>query len=324
MDNGRANFHTLPAEARGVAVETAMKIMNIWMYIIRMMENALDECEKPCGDKNVCEDKHIHSSLTSWDQAVAFYAGSLEGEGVLMYSFANNMCVAFHACGNDGSKKVGSSYTNNQVVEEFKAGQKNIRQKQCELARANKERIVKLMTIPLIQGALYLAYIQDFQQEEIDQEEVLKNRARGATFAAAILPIVHECNENDASTIYNNLGLSSMNTVNDVDFLAVKGALENNYDCMGVTCKSVGGVWVKAGNGYAKYASPCGVMDDEEDTSASNISLYVVCSTLLLGFVMSLIMMFQRSRQQKAEKERETSAQDILEDVFEDEVVSVT
>ena len=54
------------------------------------------------------------------------------------------MCLAFHACGSDGSMRVGTSYTNNQVIKEFKSGQENIQLRKCALVRGSKERIVPL------------------------------------------------------------------------------------------------------------------------------------------------------------------------------------
>jgi hypothetical protein len=307
FDNGNGDFEMLPLQARVVAIESGMKLMNIWMYVIRMMEDAIDRCEQP------------DSAIYSWDQAVAFYAGSLGSDGVLMYSFADEMCIAFHACGIDGSRKVGTSFTNNQVIDEFKAGQKSILQKECDLVRSSKERIVELMTIPLIQGSLYMAYLQDFHQDQDDIEVVTINRVRGASFAAAVLPIVHDCNESDATTIYNNIGLSEESR--HVDFLAVKLAFENNYECLGITCQGVGGVWEAEIKGYANFASPCGMDDDvfKEGDKESSVAIYVLFSSLLLGAGIALTIMLNRSRQKKMDTKKQSTSKNILVDAFQDE-----
>ena len=42
------------------------------------------------------------------------------------------------------------------------------------------------------------------------------------------------------------------------NFVAVKQALEDNYDCLSVTCASVGGLWDTAAGTYFPGASPCG------------------------------------------------------------------
>ena len=91
------------------------------------MEHALDLCELPCTKKgNVlyapaqkaqCDD----SPVRAWDQAVAFYAGSMEGEsgvgdGVLLFDLADTMCARFMACGDDAELRFGISYANNVAI----------------------------------------------------------------------------------------------------------------------------------------------------------------------------------------------------------------
>ena len=54
-------------------------------------------------------------------------------------------------------------------------------------------RISQLMAVPLIQGTLRYAYVQDKQSDRREKEE-----AEGATFAAAVLPLVNSCSPADA------------------------------------------------------------------------------------------------------------------------------
>jgi hypothetical protein len=49
------------------------------------------------------------------------------------------------------------------------------------------------MTVPLIQGALYYAYINDRQSDSGEKDE-----AAAAVFAASILPLVNSCSPVDA------------------------------------------------------------------------------------------------------------------------------
>merc|ERR1719191_2548658 len=56
-------------------VEIAKKTsayMNVWMYVIREFEDAIDDCKAGCIN---CNDDPVHA----WDEGVAFYTGSLEG-----------------------------------------------------------------------------------------------------------------------------------------------------------------------------------------------------------------------------------------------------
>jgi hypothetical protein len=43
-----------------------MAFMNIWMYTIRQMEQAIAECEK----------QNYDDAVHYWDEAVAYYTGS--------------------------------------------------------------------------------------------------------------------------------------------------------------------------------------------------------------------------------------------------------
>ena len=194
--------------------------MNIWMYTIRMMESALDTCEIPCNEES-CRDDAVHA----WDQAVAFHAGSLQDDGILLYAFADVMCRAFHSCGDDGSMRVGTSYANNKAMEHFKLGQSYILNRQCHKARASKEEIVKAMTIPLIQATLFTAYAEGDSEDmdELSSGDLPTKKTRAAAFAATVLPIVHDCSAHDAGVIYSNLGIETADDVQKkINFVAVK------------------------------------------------------------------------------------------------------
>merc|ERR1740124_1476602 len=58
-----------------VRVEAAKKgtaYMNVWMYVIREFEDAIDDCNIDSIDNN-------YDAAHAWDEGVAFYTGSLEG-----------------------------------------------------------------------------------------------------------------------------------------------------------------------------------------------------------------------------------------------------
>ena len=100
---------------------------------------------------------------------------------------------------------------------------------------------------------------------------------KSATYAASILPIVHDCNQDDASQIYSNLGLGQ--SQGTVDVLSVKHALEKNYGCMGITCADIGGVW--EGKYYGHYSQPCTF--DQQQSGGNNTLLLV---GVIVGFVL--------------------------------------
>jgi len=104
-----------------------------------------------------------------------------------------------------------------------------------------------MMTVPLVQGTLRHAFLDEVHFDS-------DNRGQGAIYAASILPFVHSCNENDALTIYENLHTRAGTT----DFVAVKRALERNYECMNIACEMVGGMMERNGNGFVRGGEPCG------------------------------------------------------------------
>merc|ERR1712166_1401099 len=67
---------------------------NVWMYVVREMEDAINDCSQGCTILG-CNDDPVHA----WDEAVAFYTGSLETK--LLYTLADKRCKNFGTCTND-------------------------------------------------------------------------------------------------------------------------------------------------------------------------------------------------------------------------------
>lgn len=236
------------------------------MYVIREMEDAIDDCNRGC-DRDECNDDAVHAL----DEAVAFYSGSLlsteAGDGNLLYALAEKRCENFNTCSG------GESKVNTEIFVQFRKMQDSLLKKQCNNARKNKERIADLMYVPMIQGALRYAY---FAGEQNDTSE--KSESEGATFAAAVLPMVHACSQNDAATIYDNMRVGNSAPVN---FAAVKRAFERNYACMGITCSDVGGLY--DGADYFTNAAPCG----RSSSSSSDVNVGVAVG-VSIGVVAAL------------------------------------
>jgi hypothetical protein len=222
--------------------------LNVLMELIHELENAIDGCVN-----------HASEPVQHIDIAMAYYAGSIEAlgdsaNGAMFYNLANKRALTFRTCGPSSNRVSGTSYINLHIVREFKAAQGNVRGGSCDAARDNKEKIVNLMKVPLVQGLLEYAYIRDYTNPlEIYESE--KVNAIGATFAAAILPFLHACNQADASAIYDYMKVGS--SADSVDFTKIKSTLERNYDCLGISCPQVGGIYVDGE--YAVEGTPCTV-----------------------------------------------------------------
>ena len=257
--------------------------MNVWMYVIREMEDAIDDCKEECSGEESCNDDPVHA----WDEAVAFYTGSLEGSdgsgsGVFLHALADKRCANFATCGDLASETSGTSHVNIDIFRQFEDGKRKLLTGQCKELLANKERIEQLMAVPLIQGTLRYANVIS---TEIDASE--KTKAEGAVFAASVLPLVHFCDPSAADTIYTSMKTGQNNRVN---FLDVKEAFEGVYDCLELRCEDVGGLWDSVNGGYLSDAAPCG-SGSGASGGKNDVGLAVGLSVVGVGLV-ALVVFF--------------------------------
>ena len=147
---------------------------------------------------------------------------------------------------------------NAALFELFDHGRDWLQQGRCSSVRPLVDQIVSLMTVPLVQGALRYAYLNSEPGENMATP---KNAAEGATFSAAVLPLVHHCNTASAAVVSDNLkfGLFPSGRTADTsrysDFAAVKAAFEDVYACLGITCAHVGSL-VGASGAMAQECKP--------------------------------------------------------------------
>jgi len=249
---GPNDFSTLGNLARLEAVQKGTAYMNVWMYVIREFEDAIDDCHS-CTGANCNE----HSStlnagaVHAWDEGVAFYTGSLEGESVggnrtgeLVYRLAEMRCVNFGTCGPDGDSTVGTSKVNIELLALFEQGARKIERGECSAVRPIVNRIVSLMAVPLVQGALRYAYLVGM----VPSSRTPKAAAEGSAFTAAVLPMVHHCSPGAAATISANMRNGLFDAGVYPNFLAVKAAFESTYACLGFTCDQVGALQNSSGS----------------------------------------------------------------------------
>jgi len=269
---------------RKQAVKKGAAYMNTWMYVIREFEDAVDDCKKSCI---ACNDDPVHA----WDEGVAFWTGSLEKEtgfssGKQIYALAEKRCKNFKTCGPNGdSTSLGSpqdttAKVNFDLFYEFAVGEMLLSYGRCDEVPPVVRRVVSLMTVPLIQGTLrysYKKYVPGWSadDEADDAGGFADIQAEGATFAAAVLPMVHACSPTDAKTIYDHAKIDAAYPADGGDYASwqkVKTAFENNYACLGVKCADIGGLWgnlalgtqtadgrrlSEKSEGYLEGAEPC-------------------------------------------------------------------
>lgn len=245
--NFNNEFGSYSYDGKEQVIKKATAFIVIWMYVIRELEDALDDCREACTIEN-CNDDPVHA----WDEAVAFYTGSLEGtdgsgSGKLSYALADKRCANFKTCGDLGDESNGSSKVNIDMFRYYNIGQAKLAKGECASAREEKDKIEKLMLIPLIQGTLRYAYKTD------NEPYSEKAEAEGVVFALGIVPAIHACDPAAASVISENLKAGQFGTANFGD---VKAAFESTYDCLGIDGAMVGGLYDAATGSYFEGAEP--------------------------------------------------------------------
>lgn len=203
-----------------------------------------------------------------------------------MFELADNKCLSFKTCGRTGKDIEGTAWVNYQVFRHFIDGQRHIVANDCDKARKAKEHIVRLMTIPLVQGTIRFAHIiaGDSTYHE-------RHASEGAIFAMTVLPFIFDCDPQDAEIIYENMKATYSPNVN---FLEVKHALERNYKCLNIKCAEVGGVYDDVLLEYKTHAHPCGFvslasgMTKEQQQTAMAIG-FSLAGLLVIAIVVCIV-----------------------------------
>lgn len=251
--NGNADFTQYNNVGKVQAIKKGTAYLNVFMYVIREFEDALDDC----GNRD--NDSGVHA----WDEGVAFYTGSLEGQnpggdaaGKLLYRLADKRCKNFKTCGSNGDGTDGTSKINMELFDLFDRGKDELSGGNCDAARIIVPDITAKMYVPMVQGTLRYAY------KVAHQGGTEKEKAEGAIFAAAVLPKVHSICPDTAAMIYTQMKVGAEST----SFVVVKESFESVYARMGITCADVGGLWSEGEGDYYDGAEPCHDPDGKMET----------------------------------------------------------
>ena len=218
------------------------------MYAIHEMEDAVLDC----GADGAASDAGVHA----WDEAVAFYAGSLEGPdaggasaGELSYRLAEKRCANYGTCTGEG----GISQVNANIMTAFDAGKAALATGDCDAGAVQMDIIKKQMLVPLVQGTLRYAYKADPARENPDSSPE-KEIGEGWAFAIAILGEVNSCDADTANMLRTNMDIAADSAVAD-GYAAVVSGLQSTYSCLGITCDDVGGLVSDAGSSAGCYST---------------------------------------------------------------------
>jgi len=262
--NGNADFSSMTLVGREQLVKKMSAYMNVLMYVIHELEASIGKCVDSTPYSN-------ESAIHAWDEGVAFYSGYLSGEtgslgGSLIYALAEKR-------GGDFGTMVGDvSLVNSKLMTYFAEGRDRLDEANCSKAEKTMDKILSMIYIPVIQGALKYGYKTSLSRT--DEKAV----AEGIAFVQAVLPLVAAADEDAAATIYKNMGTGATTC----DFAAVKKAFESVYDDVGIKCEQVGGYMDGTGEYYPGF-EPCKTKacgNDKEKTFNYNMEKKLTCKDL--------------------------------------------
>jgi len=285
--HGNIDFGVFSEQALHRAIQVLTLNMNVWMYVVREFEDALDDCAKGCSEDQCNTDK-----VNAWDEGVAFYVGSLQGQsgdgqGYLGYQLANDVCQEFRTCGEDGQQANGTALVNILFIEESKVAIEQLVAEQCVETRVNVERIVRIMLVPLVQATIRATYASTSKSGNVHDVDIARGEA--SSYVATLLPYIYNCSQADAEFLYEQLDYANPLAP---DFEAIKATFERNYECLGITCEDVGGLWDSATGAYRQGASPCASSQSSSATSVgvaaglTIVALFAVVAAAIGGTIL--------------------------------------
>merc|ERR1719161_2194577 len=260
---GTGIFANQGDNGRTQGVKKGSAYMNVWMYVIHEIEDAISDCTNSCTNPGAqdCNADPVHAI----DEAAAFYAGSLEGSGAtgmpnagkLIFRLAEKRCANFGTC-NEGAQ----AKANQMIMSKLQEAQTELKNARCANVPALRDSITSLMSIPLVQGSLRYAW-----KVAEDPGAGETEKAEGAVFSAAILPRISACDTAKAKIISDNMKIDAT-THMSAGFTAVKEAFEATYCCLGINCDDIGGLLKSStvlgdykdcstSTGGANCAAPC-------------------------------------------------------------------
>jgi len=307
------DFHDIDMGAVGddfrrEVIQKGIVYLNIFPYVIWEMQDAINDCNT--GDVNM-NDASVHA----WDEAVAFYTGSLEGasqggnsgldscsDGAceLQFMLADKRCTNFGTCTADYDEDdfAGYSRVNRDIFSLFTDGRDQIlgavHTAECPGITDTMNEIVGLMLIPFVQGVQRYLY-----KTSVPATPSAKEAGELVAFASAVLPFIDLVDEDAAEMLYNRAW--NLDYERD-DWMDIKHAIEDTYRKLGVgagigavTCAEVGEL-TDAGNVYSEACV------DPSESSSSGLPTWTIVLIVLLCVLLLLSVAYGMTVSKKYKK----------------------
>jgi len=291
---------------RKEAIQKGIIYLNVYPYVIWEMQDAINDCNTGDIEQN---DNSVHA----WDEAVAFYTGSLEGVSqggnngldscedgncVLQFYLADKRCTNFGTCTADYDMDdfAGYSKVNSDLFKLFTQGRDQIlgaaHTAECPDTNDLMDEISTRMLIPFIQGVQRYLY-----KTSVPATPSSKEAGELFAFASAVLPFIHQANPETAEMLFNRAWKLDYDSV---DWKDIKYAIEETYPLLGVgagvgtiTCLQVGQL---KESGVVLSEACVDPSTSEEDTGVPRwaIGLIVVLAILLIATALYAIFIRQK------------------------------
>jgi len=283
---------------RREVIQKGIVYLNIFPYVIWEMQDAINDCNT--GDVTM-NDNSVHA----WDEAVAFYTGSLEGvsqggnggldgcgDGLceLQFMLADKRCTNFGTCTADFDNDPfdGYSEVNRDIFQLFTSGRDQIlganHTHECPGINETMNEISGRMLIPFIQGVQRYLYKTKDRQSAKEAGELF-------AFASAVLPFIDLVDSVAAEMLFNRAWNLDYTTHS---WDEIKRAIESTYPELGlgagrgvVTCAQVG----ELTESFVVLSAAC-VDAVESSDDDSGVETWVVILIVLLCILLAVTCLY--------------------------------
>jgi len=292
---GDIDMSAVGDDFRREVIQKGIVYLNVYPYVIWEMQDAINDCNTGDVDMN---DNSVHA----WDEAVAFYTGSLEGvsqggnngldsctdgDCELQFMLADKRCMNFGTCtaDYDDDDFAGYSKVNRDLFTLFTDGRDQIlgavHTAECPNTDDTMNEISGLMLIPFVQGVQRYLY-----KTGVQATPTAKEAGELFAFASAVLPFIDQVDHDAAEMLYDRAW--NLDYTTD-DWMDIKYAIEDTYPLLGVgagvgvvTCAQVG----ELTDADVVLSEAC--VDASESSSDSDLPVWTIVLIVLLCILLIL------------------------------------
>merc|ERR1711935_217902 len=256
------DFGVVGRDFRKEVIQKGMIYLNIFPYVIWEMQDAINDCK--AGSLTSNDAPVGGASVHAWDEAVAFYTGSLEGTtkggvtgysgGYLQYYLAEKRCENYGTCTASYNTNTddfsGESKINEEIIALFQRGEAEITaavdstsSTKCDKPARTMEEIATKMLVPFIQGTFRYLY-----KTRTSSGRTAKQAGELFAFATTILPFIHAADPVAADMLYKHVWEMPASPEDDAkNYAHVISAIESTYPSLGfgagvgtIKCSDIG------------------------------------------------------------------------------------